>query len=149
PLLAFTLCGSFSQACPEGIADRLRAFLRVNASRNLLLAHELLRVIDLLGANGIRAIPYKGPLLASQVYGDLGLRLFSDLDILVHEWDYHIRIPEVLFANGWSEMAEHGYERSFSDPSGRIKLDVHQGLTPQSDMPFPINFDTLWKHFIS
>jgi hypothetical protein len=149
PLLGVTLCGSYADACPDAVVGRLRSLLRANASHNLWLADELLRVLDLFGANNIRAIPYKGPLLASLVYGDLGLRLFSDLDILVHEWEYHIRVPEVLLANGWSETAEHGYERSFKDPSGRIKLDVHQGLTPQSDMPFPIAFDTLWKHCIS
>ena len=36
-----------------------------------------------LPLQGIAAIPYKGPVLAAAVYGNLALRTFSDLDILV------------------------------------------------------------------
>ncbi len=38
-------------------------------------------------AQQILAVPFKGPLLAASVYGDVALRQFSDLDILMHQRD--------------------------------------------------------------
>lgn len=55
--------------------------------RNTSLAEELLNILGLLDANGIPAIPFKGPALAAAVYGDLALRQFRDLDILIRPED--------------------------------------------------------------
>ena len=46
---------------------------------------ELLRLLTLFESAGIPAIPYKGPLLASLVYGKIARRQFCDLDILVRK----------------------------------------------------------------
>jgi len=54
-----------------------------NTRRNLFLAAELCRVLAALDAAGVRATPYKGPVLAVQAYGDIALRQFADLDIVV------------------------------------------------------------------
>src|SRR4029077_9771584 len=57
-------------------------FLR-NSCRNLALTAELFRALEALNGHGVRATPYKGPVLAAQAYGDAALRQFSDLDIIV------------------------------------------------------------------
>ena len=57
-------------------------FLR-NSCRNLALAAELFRVLEALESHGVRATPYKGPVLAGQAYGDAAMRQFSDLDIIM------------------------------------------------------------------
>jgi hypothetical protein len=57
-------------------------FLR-NSCRNLALTAELFRVLEALEKNGVCATPYKGPVLASQAYGDAAMRQFADLDIVV------------------------------------------------------------------
>ena len=44
-----------------------------------------LRDIAALSRQGVEAIPFKGPVLALQAYGDLGLRVFRDLDFLVRD----------------------------------------------------------------
>src|SRR3954462_5885646 len=51
--------------------------------QNLFLTSELLRVISSLQGAGIEAVPLKGAVLATGVYGDIGLRPFSDIDLLI------------------------------------------------------------------
>ena len=75
-----TACGATVPAAP---AAELRARFRRAAHRGLELAGELRRLLDVLAANGVDALPYKGPALAMQAYGDLSLRPFVDLDLLV------------------------------------------------------------------
>ncbi len=72
---------------PPLICDRLRERCDADARRSLRLAAELLRLLDLLGARGVAAVPFKGPVLAATLYGDLALRPFRDLDLLVSRAD--------------------------------------------------------------
>jgi hypothetical protein len=53
----------------------------------LLLTRDLVKVLDILAANGIEALPFKGPALALEAYGSLAFRSFDDLDILVRRED--------------------------------------------------------------
>ena len=55
------------------------------AQRNMLMSVELIKVMKLLEENNIEAIPFKGPLLAQMAYGDITLRQYVDLDILINE----------------------------------------------------------------
>ena len=59
-----------------------------NLRRGLWFASELLRITHHLAKKEIRAIPYKGPVLAQSAYGDLALRHFSDLDLLISPRDF-------------------------------------------------------------
>jgi hypothetical protein len=54
---------------------------------NRVLLDELARVIDTLANEGIKSIPFMGPTLAIQAYGDLGLRTCTDLDVFIREPD--------------------------------------------------------------
>ncbi|NPV62358.1 MAG: nucleotidyltransferase family protein [Methanotrichaceae archaeon] len=83
PLLYHSVSRNCADAVPE---DRLslwrRQFLQ-NAGRNMKMTAELLRILEALEGAGVCAVPLKGPVLAQTVYGDLGLRQFTDLDLLV------------------------------------------------------------------
>lgn len=57
------------------------------ATRNLQLTGELISIARALGSAGIDLLPIKGPILAQYVYGDIGLRMFGDLDIVVRDRD--------------------------------------------------------------
>jgi hypothetical protein len=72
-------------AVPESARLDLHLYWQLNSHRNLLLSGELTRIIGLCRENGIRAVPFKGPVLATLAYCDLRLREFGDLDILVPE----------------------------------------------------------------
>jgi hypothetical protein len=74
---------------------------RKRIEQNLLFAAELARLLRLLEANGILGIPYKGPVLALQAFGDLGLRDFGDLDILVRHRDID-GVTQLMQAEGYT-----------------------------------------------
>jgi hypothetical protein len=62
------------------------------------------RLIGLLGENSIEAIPYKGPALAQMAYGDVALRRFVDLDIMVRKEDVVCGLE--LFLDDGYELAK-------------------------------------------
>ncbi len=83
PLVCKNVEACAGKAIPSACAQRLsQQFLR-NSYRNLALTAELFRVLAALEDHGVCATPYKGPVLAAQAYGDIALREFSDLDILL------------------------------------------------------------------
>lgn len=82
PLLYATLKTS-SDALPDAVFERLRNWFAGHALRALQMQQELRRLCGLFRAARIAVIPYKGPLLAEAVYGDLTLRSYVDLDLLV------------------------------------------------------------------
>ena len=53
------------------------------AKRNGEMAAELAALVADLNEAGLRVVPYKGPTLALAAYGELSLREFGDLDLLV------------------------------------------------------------------
>ena len=86
PLVARHLSACASRI-PSGITEALRESMRANVARSLMLTAELIRILDLLRSSGVTAIPYKGPTLAAQAYGDITLRQFDDPDIIIRQQD--------------------------------------------------------------
>lgn len=101
PLLYRSLTGTCPEAVPDRIMRQLRDYSYANALRNLLMTQELLKILNAFEAHHITAVPFKGPLLAESVYGDVSLRQFCDLDILVPRQDV-VRAKEILVSQGYS-----------------------------------------------
>jgi hypothetical protein len=85
--------------------ERVGVRAREIAFRNLALAAELVKLIGGLRKLGIEALAYKGPALAQQLYGDVTLRQFRDLDILVAPTDV-MRTRDALGQRGYEEFEE-------------------------------------------
>jgi hypothetical protein len=68
---------------PDAIRNELEAAERLNAVRNRLLARGLGTILRRFAQAGIPVIPLKGVALAESLYGDMSLRVCSDVDILV------------------------------------------------------------------
>ncbi len=68
---------------PDAIRNELEATERLNAVRNTLLGRGLAQILGRLAGAGIPVIPLKGVALAESLYGDVSLRVCSDVDILV------------------------------------------------------------------
>jgi hypothetical protein len=83
PLVCKNLEAYAGEALPSLWSQRFNQEFLANSCRNLALTAELFSVLAALENDGVCATPYKGPILASQAYGDIALRQFSDLDILV------------------------------------------------------------------
>lgn len=152
PLLCWHLLSLKSIHVPIGIQRELQAFFQQNTVHNFLLTRELLKIIDLLHNNNIVVAPLKGPVLAMSVYGNLSLRMFGDLDILVHKRDINMA-KDVLLAQGYKLQVDLTQEQEkvhlkddavfeFMRSDGRFPLELHWGITAPC-IPFPLNLDHL------
>ena len=102
PLVVHTLRMCDPDLIPSCLSGRLDAQFYDNVARNLTLSSTLTALLDALAAQGIAAVPLKGPALAVMAYGDLSSRTFCDLDILVRRRD--VERAEAL-------LGRHGYRR--------------------------------------
>ncbi len=84
PLLYWHLATLSPDRIPGAVLGVFRSLFRTHFREARFLSGELVRILGLLQAGGIPAIPYKGPTLAQRLYGHLSLRPFCDLDLLVH-----------------------------------------------------------------
>lgn len=66
----------------------LESLFLANSRRALWLTELMNRVLDVLQSRGITALPYKGPVLAQLLYGDIAARQYADLDILIRAADF-------------------------------------------------------------
>jgi putative nucleotidyltransferase-like protein len=129
-----------SPAVPAEIAQSLRSAYAENLRRNLWFAGESARILEHFETRNVRAIPYKGPGLAQSAYGDLGLRSFSDLDMLISPADFE-PAKRALAEIGYHPSQElppaverlflrTGYERSFDGAAGKNLVELQWNLLP-------------------
>jgi hypothetical protein len=124
---------------PE-VERSLRSAYDANLARGLWFAAELARIMQHFEEKKLRAIPYKGPVLAQSVYGDVGLRNFSDLDLLISPADFE-RAKQTLAEAGYHPAAKLsaaverlwlriGYERAFDGAAGKNLVELQWALLP-------------------
>ena len=85
PLLYLQLSREGADLIPTSFLAKLKLQYHENSARNTILTAELCRLIELFNQHGIETIPYKGPALALFAYGELALRRFVDLDVIVRK----------------------------------------------------------------
>jgi hypothetical protein len=157
PLLFKCLSAFGPDFFPHELLTEWENEFRNNAARNLQLTAELITICNRFAAAGIPVIPHKGPLLAQVAYGDLALREYTDLDLLVHSSD----LPEAV-----QLLADFGYlpppgtawlpartimrwtgEMTYSS-ARETAVDLHWELTPDH-YPLRINPEILWNALTS
>jgi protein O-GlcNAc transferase len=150
---AHTLARLAPDDIPGDILDAFHAIADETGRANRALFDELARLLDTLAKNGVEAIPFKGPLLAIQVFGDLGLREFRDLDFLVRDEDLAKTIV-TLNNLGYPRAGEmtaaqfdlihrlQGQEIILGE-SSRTAVEPHTRLTPLK-MALDIDYAALW-----
>lgn len=129
PLLWFHL-QQFSTQVPATHAEELRKTAMVVTRNNLKLVSELGQLLPALGP---KAMPYKGPLLAEYLYGNIGLRPAVDLDIIVPPASardaiemlakYGYRIDPPLIGAQLDSALRWNYEVALMN--GDVALDLH------------------------
>src|SRR5689334_7254469 len=103
---------------PEATLRELESRNARAVRQNLFLTSEMLRVVDFLRQARIEAVPLKGAVLATEVYGDLGLRPFTDIDLLVK--------PEQI-KEAETVVKQLGYAAEFAIPAAhRERWMKHQ-----------------------
>jgi hypothetical protein len=144
PLLYWHLNATCPDAVPTARMEALHRAFHATALYNHFCTEELLTLLHLLDGHGLPALPYKGPTLAMGVYGDLALRTFSDLDLLVHERDFS-RATHLLLVQGFRLHRTFDSESSFVHDTALIAVDLHRGIVPHR-FHFPLDFARLWRH---
>jgi hypothetical protein len=140
PLLYRLLKSAGSNFISREVIQSLAEFTQLNVQRNLRATGHLMEIIKVLERHGISAIPYKGPTLASLIYGDVGIREFSDLDLLVDRREvFKARevmvelgyIPEIELAV-WQEkiFLETGNVLLFTHRETQDLVELHWQLSP-------------------
>ncbi len=135
PLIYSQLSRTAGPNVPPDQLARLKENYQDNVARNLLLTAELCQILQTFEAAGIEAVPYKGPALAVYAYGNLALRRFVDLDILVRKADT-LRARELLTARGfvggtpWTNTQQALLMRTqhnlmLSREEGRMVVELH------------------------
>jgi Uncharacterised nucleotidyltransferase len=153
PLLCWNLHNTCPDAVPSVTLDQFRSHFFNNAGRNAFLTGELLKLLHMLEAHGIPAIPFKGAVLAIKAYGNLSLRQFNDLDILVHKQDV-LRVRDLLMAQGYRQQIqatgaleaaclESLCAYNFMRDDGRVVVDLHWGITATFGTR-PLDLQQLW-----
>ena len=141
-------------AVPEEIGEAFRKNVDSTRARNRALFDRLAEIMDTLSKSGVDAIPFKGPVLALEAYGDLGFRVFQDLDFLIR--DSHLAAAMTILGKLGYERKERltaaqleliqrlqGQDFLYSKAAG-IGVEPHTRLTPNR-MALGIDYAGLWE----
>jgi len=154
-LLFWNLSRLGTECIPKATFDQLETAYNAIARWNLSLTGELLKLLNLFRTHGIRALPLKGPALAAAAYGNVSLRIFGDLDILMPREDI-LKGKDLLQLEGYqpklhlTASQEVEYLRSHHDykfvrTADGIVVELQWGIT-QWSFAFPLDFDEIWEH---
>jgi hypothetical protein len=139
PLLYRSLKITCPQAVPTHHLDRLQLNYLINAGDNLARTTRLLELILLFEDHHIITIPFKGPVLAESAYGDLALRQFVDLDILVYR-DQVFDAYQLLLSQGYrtdvsfsakqiKKYSKTEYSLTATDEDSGMTVELHWEIT--------------------
>lgn len=133
---------------PPDIADAFLVIIEETVRRSRALFEEIGRLIDALAANGIEAIPLRGPVLEIQIYGRPGRRDGRKLELLVRSSDV---------ARSVASLSELGYALDtdfdriypaqeqitlFGSGTG-TPVEIHTALASRK-AAFAIDYAALW-----
>lgn len=140
PLLWLQLERHAPDLVPPDFLAKLKLHYQQNSARNTILAAELCRIVELLASEGVEALPYKGPALALFAYGNLALRRFVDLDVIVRKSDV-LRARDLLIADGYMPtkslttaqqelLLRTQHNLQFARDNNRLLLELHWEVAP-------------------
>ena len=139
PLLERHLAAVAPGAAPPAAQQQLKKTCRANTVRCLYLTAELFNILRLFQSQNIPAIPYKGPVLAAQAYGDIALREFEDLDIILRQSDvpkaheiivslgYKPKFDWILSPGATASLVPGEY--NYRDEPRRAMVELHTEIT--------------------
>ncbi len=138
---------------PEKALKNLRGKYYATLAKNMQLYDELNKVLESYRNAGIDVIILKGAALAENVYGDIGLRSFEDIDILVREDDLQ-KAKRIIVAGGYT-LDESISSEVFNEKYGcdlhyvkDIIIEIHWDIIRRKiyNLYTDIKIDELWKN---
>ncbi|NOT46199.1 MAG: nucleotidyltransferase family protein [Acidobacteria bacterium] len=154
PLVGRNLIQNFSHSLPSATRDVLNKHLHAQSQRNMFLTGKLLEIVKAFEASDVSILPFKGPLLAVQAYGDLSARQYVDLDILVQpkQLDAAIRllqdegytpISNISWLNRSNWHLRDKKDIYFRSSDGLVNVELHWKLSG-SHFALPFEMNGLW-----
>jgi hypothetical protein len=154
PLVSHVLCQLDASEIPQVPVARLQAEFRGRIAWSLQLTAALSTLLDLFERNAIPAVAFKGPVLASSLYGNVALREFVDLDILVRREDVR-RTKDVMVAHGYRTDLPTGpgqeaaylrarHEVHFTPEDNSCLIEIHQAFLAPC-YRFDYDMEALWQ----
>jgi hypothetical protein len=130
----------YADSLGAAAAAELRVIHEANARRNLTMLGELRTLTSALADEGIRALSWKGPVLAQRAYGDLSARQFFDLDLLVPR-DKMAAAQRIAHGLGFRPekkmtdreqrtYVDHQGELELVRPSDGLWIELHSAVVP-------------------
>jgi Uncharacterised nucleotidyltransferase len=157
PLLAKQLTAVAGDALSAARLKQLKDLARAAVVRSLAFTAELVAILKLFGSEGLQAIPYKGPVLAEQAYGDFTLREFEDLDLILRQKDmpkanhlitslgYRATYPWTLSQNAASSLVPGEY--CYRNERRRMVIELHTERTLRH-FPLPPDIGALAERLV-
>lgn len=152
PLVFTNWRNCISTGLTEGEIEQWGSIHKGIKTHNMVLTMELIAILQRLQLANVTAIPLKGPILTHLIYGDVGLRMFSDLDILVRQ-DQIPQALDVLLEKGYryhetsgnpqTNIAPRKHHYSLENKNG-FRVELHRTLEP----PYYLtreDSDAFWK----
>jgi len=89
--------------------EQLKQIYYWTLSRGMLMYSVFTKAVKALNANGIKVIVLKGAYLSEKLYGDIALRQFSDIDLLVNE-EFGVKCIKILEQIGFKPFGNSVYD---------------------------------------
>ncbi len=138
---------------PGKALKNLRGKYYATLARNMRLYDELNKVLESYRDAGIDVIVLKGAALAENAYGDIGLRSYEDIDILVREDDLQ-KAKRIIVAAGYT-LDESISSEAFNEKYGcdlhyvkDIIIEIHWDIIRRKiyNLYTEIKIRELWKN---
>jgi len=142
---------------PASIQTALQARFQSNSVKALRFSAELARIADAFRKSGIEVLAHKGPALAQFLYGDVALRQFGDLDLLVRPRDVPGAIATLCQAGYEPQLQlsprqaraylRSGYEYVFGLAAQRNLLELQWRIVPRF-YALDFNLDAMFERSV-
>jgi hypothetical protein len=157
PLLYLQLDRHASDLVPSDHLAQLKKHYLENAARNTIFTAELCRLITSFANSGIDAIPYKGPVLARFAYGNIFLRRFVDLDVIVKKSEV-LKARQILLDDGYTPskslslnqqelLLRTQHNMQFTRDNHRLIVELHWEVAPHL-FAATINSERMWDDLV-
>lgn len=137
PIIAHMLQGVGPELRPA-VFEHLRSQVLGITARNLKQQREIFSLLDILEPGNIQAVPFKGITLSQALYGNVGVRPSSDIDLFLRRSDVESAMDR-LAAYGYksAENISHAQMKrqtrvdfEHSMVNGGVLVDLHWGIVP-------------------
>ena len=140
-ILAKWLADHLPDGMPPAMANDLRRLYLHSTAASLRKLAEAERAVRHLRDGDIASVPFKGPLLSLMAYGDAGLRVSTDLDLLLAREDVE-RAMDLLAGLGyqtaqaadrsqWAAILRYQNEWPLVRSAPPAQLDLHWAVAPR------------------